>query len=436
MQSAGSIVGHGRANVGFMKGQVRSERFDGHVISLTRPCFVPPLHCFAAPLFRRVASWPPFPVLTHDASIPSVPHRLLEEGASPLKSNRRGNTALHVAAAFCNHGCLEVILDSRMGGVNVAQIIVCDRIGDVPYVDAMNHSGLTALHIAALTAQPTSVGLLAERGAQLDIGVARSLDNLPYLCGGSTALHISSSLGDVRSVMILLQSQWATPGLELRRIRNIVGLTPINCALLMGYHSVVRILVDTPRRDLVAGGLAPHRRRQDASQPSPSQNTEFTASLRIHLRRVMHKAKLLVTLRDISLYWKQHGGTPRSTCMALDGLSLSSISHDKIMEMFQLLDDDDSSLRNVLFGFERVLYGSNQGRPDSEVQRHVPISKEAPRDEECGICFSNPNELAFESCGHQACFDCTAMICIKQADITCPWCRLEISSVAALACVM
>jgi len=323
-----------------------------------------------------------------------------------------------------------------VGGTNASQVIVRDRIGDVSFVDAMNHSGLTALHIAALTAQHMSVGILAERGAQLDIGVARSLENLPYLCGGSTALHMSASLGDVRSVMILLQSQWAIPGLELRRIRNIVGLTPINCALLMGYHSVVRILVDTPRRDLEAGGLAPHRRRQNASQLSQSQNTEFTASLRLHMLRVIHKAKLLVTLRDISLYWKQQGGNPRSTCMALDGLSRSSISHDKILEMHQLLEDDETSLRDVLFGFERVLYRSNWG-PDNEVQRHVPISKEAQRDEECAICFSNPNEVAFESCGHQACFDCTAMICIKQvADITCPFCRSEISSVAALACAV
>ena len=358
--------------------------------------------------------------------------RLLEEGASPLKFNRRGNTCLHIAAAFCNPGCLEVILDSRVGGTNTPNTIVRDRIGDVPFVDAMNHSGLTALHIAALTAQHASVGMLAERGAQLDIGVARGLDNLPYLCGGSTALHMSASLGDVRSVMILLQWQWEIPGLELRRTRNIVGLTPVNCALLMGYHSVARILIDTPRRDSQAGGLAPLHRRQNASQLIQSQNTEFTASLRSHMRRVLHKAMLLVTLRDISLYWKQQGGNPRSTCFALDGLSLSSISHDKIAEMYQLLEDGDTSLRDVLFGFERVLYRSNWG-PDGDVQRHVPISKEAQRDEECAICFSNPNEVAFESCGHQACFDCTAMICIKQtAAITCPWCRSEISSIAVL----
>lgn len=364
----------------------------------------------------------------------TVVRMLLEEGASPLIFNRRGNTCLHVAAAFCNTGCLEVILDSHVGGTRASQVTVGDRIGDVPFVDAMNNSGLTALHIAALTTQHTSVGVLVERGAQLDIGVARGLDNLPYLCGGSTALHMSASLGDVRSVMILLQSQWSVPGMELRRIRNIVGLTPLNCALLMGYHSVVRILIDTPRRDPAVGGLALNQRQLNASRLSQSQNTEFTSSLRDHMRRVLHKATLLVTLRDISLYWKtQEGtGTHRSTCAALDSISLSSLSLDKITEMYRLLENQDASLRDILFGFERVLYSCRGS--DGAVQRQVRISNEAQREDECAICFANPNEVALETCGHQACFECTAMICIKQTagDVTCPFCRQEIASVAAL----
>jgi ankyrin repeat protein len=145
----------------------------------------------------------------------TVVRMLLEEGADPLVFNRRGNSCLHVAAAFCNVACLEVILDTRRGGASLAQTTVSDRIGDVPFVDAMNYSGLNALHIAALTTNYAAVGALVDRGAQLDSGVvgiklvrralarqatlrslallcalfvrqARGLDNLPYLCGGST----------------------------------------------------------------------------------------------------------------------------------------------------------------------------------------------------------------------------------------------------------
>ena len=369
----------------------------------------------------------------------TIVRMLLEEGADPLVFNRRGNSCLHVAAAFCNVGCLEVIMDSRPpvghSSTTVAQTTVSDRIGDVPFVDAMNHSGLTTLHIASLTTNHAAVGALVERGAQLDSGVARGLDNLPYLCGGSTPLHISASLGDVRSVMILLQAQWRVPGMELRRIRNLVGLTPVNCALLMGYHTVVRILIDTPRRDPEAGGLSMTDRRLNSSLLSETQNIEFTSSLREHMDRVLKKASLLVALRDISKEGR------RLTCTALDNIQLSTLSLLKINEMRRLLENEDASLRDLLSGFERLLYG---GRAAGELDGAVPTLPKVPRnkgiggveeDDECSLCLDSPLEVQF-SCSHRCCIECTAKLCVRQqADITCPFCRASIDSIVAIEAI-
>lgn len=369
----------------------------------------------------------------------TVVRMLLEEGADPLVFNRRGNSCLHVAAAYCNASCLQIILDTRRGGANLSQTTVNDRIGDVPFVDALNFSGLSALHIAALTTNHAAVGALVDRGAQLDSGVARGLDNLPYLCGGSTALHIAASLGDVRSVMVLLQAQWRVHGLELRRLRNIVGLTPVNCALLMGYHSVVRVLVDTPRREMGAGGLTTNERRLNSSLLSETQNAEFASGLRDHMNRVLQKATLLVTLRDISLHWRSQGEHQRSTCEALDGIQLSTLSLLKIGEMQRLLENEEASLRDILFGFERVLYGGGEGGEGA-----VQVAVKGPRaqgtgsgededEDECSLCLDNKVEVMFQ-CEHRCCFECAARLCIRgQADITCPFCRSSITGILALA---
>lgn len=47
---------------------------------------------------------------------------------------------------------------------------------------------------------------------------------VPYLCSGSTPLHIAAYQGDVRMCLVLLDTQWRQPGVELRRLRNARGL--------------------------------------------------------------------------------------------------------------------------------------------------------------------------------------------------------------------
>lgn len=370
---------------------------------------------------------------------------LLEEGANPLSANRRGNTPLHFACAYANAACAEILLDSRVTPADgrevvASQAMVLDRVGETRYIDAMNSTGLTALHLAVLNSSQMTTIVLVTRGAQLDCGVGRGLDRLPYLCGGSTPLHIAASQGDAQTCLILLEAQWRFPGLELRRIRNIVGLTPLNCALLGGYHHVVRILVDTPRRERLLTSSAAHG--------SPSSH--FPSSLRQHMLGVLQKARLLVLLRDIAMHWKAEGVAKESDSQILDLYGISNLSYAKIIRMRSLLEDEDSSLRDVLHGFECTL------REDSQLSSLEAISTEAAKTpqevdaapqtstctfathdadvrEDCPICMDDSMEVSFETCGHELCFACAASLCMKpKDDIICPFCRGEVESISIL----
>lgn len=369
---------------------------------------------------------------------------LLEEGANPLSANRRGNTPLHFACAYANAACAEILLDCRVTPADgrevvAAQAMVLDRVGETRYIDAMNSTGLTALHLAVLNASQMTTIVLVTRGAQLDCGVGRGLDRLPYLCGGSTPLHIAASQGDAQTCLILLEAQWRFPGLELRRIRNIVGLTPLNCALLSGYHHTVRVLVDTPRRD---------RLLTSSVQGVPSSH--FPSSLRQHMLGVLQKARLLVLLRDIAMHWKAQGVAKESDSQILDLYGISNLSYTKIIKMRKLLEDEESSLRDVLHGFECTLREDSQTSSLDAISRHVakmPQEDDAAppastctfathnRDieEDCPICMDDPMEVSFETCGHELCFACAASLCMKpKDDIICPFCRGEVESISIL----
>ena len=372
---------------------------------------------------------------------PTIVRILIEEGANVLCWNSRGNSPVHMACAYGTVSCVEVLLDSRVSHDGregpASQATVRDRVGDVPYIDAVNRGGLTALHLAALTGNHLIAAVLVSRGAQLDCGVARGLDRLPYLCGGSTPLHISASIGDIRTCMILLEAQWRTRGLELRRMRNIVGLTPLNCALLAGHHSVVRVLIDAPRRD----------GRQISST---GQDMYFSSSLRSHMLHVLQKARILVVLRDIALYWQHAGVSKDSDTRILDVFGVSNLTLHRIDTMKSLLENQETSLRDILFGFERTLHESrdessqedastmNESSEEQQQQQQQQDTTFKTREsqdipEDCPICMDSCIEVCFETCGHEVCFECASTLCLKpKDDIVCPFCRQSVETLSLL----
>ena len=87
-------------------------------------------------------------------------------------------------------------------------------------------------------------------GAQLDTPVlAARLRSPPlrmpvFLSTGSTALHICAATGrEPLCITLLVAQQQRHPGLELRRMRNSRGMTPLNIALLCGHRHLAPLLV-------------------------------------------------------------------------------------------------------------------------------------------------------------------------------------------------
>lgn len=386
---------------------------------------------------------------------------LLEEGANPLSMNRKGNSALHLACFHGHAACAELLLEARVRGGDgretaASHCSVRDAIGESRYMDAVNGSGLSPLHLAAFCGSSACVTVLTGKGALLDIGVARALDRLPFLCGGSTPLHIAASQGDARTCAILLEAQWRHPGVELRRIRNILGLTPLNCALLGGYHEVVRVLIETPRRD-----------RSFMRENLPLSS--FPESLRLHMISVLQKAVLLVYLRDIALQWKKEGNSKSKDSHILDLNGITSLSLPKIQRMKELLENEDVSLRDVLFGLECTLQGNSrsyspivrisglqdrifsqhgllessgeeeQAQPEEQQEERLEDQTEEQdcagklEFEDCQICMDDDIEVRFGGCDHTLCFSCTSQLCTKPGDgALCPFCRSPIMSIHAI----
>jgi ankyrin repeat protein len=64
-------------------------------------------------------------------------------------------------------------------------------------MDIAANDGLAALHLAAAARNPAACLLLVNRGAMLDVPIMRGYERLPFMCGGSTPLHIASAQGDL-----------------------------------------------------------------------------------------------------------------------------------------------------------------------------------------------------------------------------------------------
>jgi hypothetical protein len=208
-------------------------------------------------------------------------------------------------------------------------------------------AGFAPLHLAAVAHSHATAGALVQRGALLDVPVVRGLDRAAFMCGGSTPLHIAAAQGDARTCAVLLDGQWRHPGLELRRVRNMLGLTPLNCALLGGYQEAVRVLV-APRRRGGAGG-------------EPASAAAFPASLRTHMLALLRRAALLLQLRGIAAGWGAAGGGVPGDATLEQYPGLEQLTMAQIARLRRLLQRQDASLRDVLQGLESAMLQRGEG---------------------------------------------------------------------------
>jgi hypothetical protein len=107
------------------------------------------------------------------------------------------------------------------------------------------------------------------------------------LSAGSTALHMAAATGRPSLVITLLHAQQQRhPGMELRRMRNARGMTPLNVALLCGFSNMASLLA--------AGAPLP-------AAPPSSRPRQLPPLLRQQLLALVHRANLLSQLRQLGL---------------------------------------------------------------------------------------------------------------------------------------
>ena len=133
------------------------------------------------------------------------------------------------------------------------------------------------------------------------------------MCGGSTPLHVAAGLGHASAAAALLASEALRApgfGLELRRARNMRGLTPLNVALASGHHGLARLLVEGGRSRRSGGRIG-------AAAGPPAGGGEVVVGgdepgampeeLWQRVLCALRRAAVLSQLREIAQGWEKQG---------------------------------------------------------------------------------------------------------------------------------
>lgn len=147
-----------------------------------------------------------------------------------------------------------------------------------------------------------------------------------------------------------------------------LGLTPLNCALLGGHHDVVRVLVEASRRGRPSLGSPSNS--GSLRRPSATLQTSFPESLRRHMLNVLRRAILVVQLREIAGDWKNEGLAKPSDADLVNIPGIESLTPARIQRLQSLLERPDASLRDVLFGLEEALRRRTGGNEDDNLDEH------------------------------------------------------------------
>lgn len=373
---------------------------------------------------------------------------LLEEGASPLSTDSGGNTALHTAAFHGHHEIISTILQARVRGgdgtaTSASNAIVRDIFGEERYIDLHNKAGYCPLHAAVANGHLQAAEVLIQAGACLDSPVLRGSDRYPFFYGGSTVLHIAAGMGNANMCILLLRGQSRYHGLDLRRSRNVLGLTPLNCALLGGHRMVCAALA------LRLSGESRDWRRPPRDNDNDGARREDVAVasqvLKNQLREIIHTAVLVLQLKDIARLWKAQGLEQEGDMQAVTSGNVVQLDRRGIQKLESILSKESCTLGDMQKAFEDV-------QRDVEVVHAVVASGFENRrrtrrahcleqrhpescydDLECSICMDATSEIKVDPCGHSLCFACACRLCGPSTrGVNCPFCRRDVAEFAMI----
>lgn len=254
--------------------------------------------------------------------------------------------------------------------------MVSDHYGEERFIDVHNQAGFSPLHLSVLAGNTETTRVLLEFGATLVSPVLRGVERFTFLSGGSTALHMAAALGNVDMCLLLLQGQWRQPTMDLRRIRNIQGLTPLNCALLAGHHALCRLLLEvrSPALPQLNNNI---NRNSSNSRGNNDRDVSFDLAfpeLRQRLLGVVQRTSLLYQLKGIITQWDQAGLTKQVSEGDLPGnhqrmMNLSMIpevSPENMETLRQLLMRDEATLAEIRSGLEIAFHGATMEQEEAE----------------------------------------------------------------------
>lgn len=147
-----------------------------------------------------------------------VVQRLVERKADVTLRDHQGNTPLHIACRIGDRDAVEIIVGSFGNDVNARK----------KYFAMKNCEGLTCLHLAAQNKEYVIMGHLFAKGADVNIGDAKS---------GRTVLHYATEERDFKTIRLLLTHK----DIDVD-CKTFKGDTPLVMAYWRNYMDVVKFL--------------------------------------------------------------------------------------------------------------------------------------------------------------------------------------------------
>ncbi|GAB6019633.1 Nuclear factor NF-kappa-B p100 subunit [Chamberlinius hualienensis] len=147
---------------------------------------------------------------------------LLHHGANPNYLDRKGNTAVHLAAQQDKDNCLNSILNTYKYTVKYSK--------HAPKLDSYNYAGFTPLHLAVLNNSCVNVARLCYVGCDV---------NLCDRTSGRSALHMAIEKQNLEIVLFLLQNMKADTDVGMFN-----GDTPLHLAVRQDNLKLVRLLME------------------------------------------------------------------------------------------------------------------------------------------------------------------------------------------------
>lgn len=372
---------------------------------------------------------------------------LLELGADPyLGDVKNKDTAMHLATKRGHDLCLRALLES---GRTSPRALWAPNKPNTRLVDVQNSSGFTCLHLAVAKSDVNAVEVLLKFDPALTRTTVRPCcDAWGTYPPGTRPMHIAAKVGNTSIVLLVLRHSLENGIPDPRLVTDCNGVQPYMQAAISGnWHLASILLPSSPlssffsQTSVSAAALIADASRSPGMGVLPLASIACSAWIQhLHLRISKAESHMLgeenarvMTKLSIGVA-QQH--SVMGTCMQpleshVTGVAPADTSSADLTSSSALPDLGHNSCSSA-----PVADTSCDPVCSSPTDLHphpcaaADMDTAASDDGMCGVCFDKREELRLHGCKHSMCIRCSQKTCSMYAPWSrppaCPFCQQTI----------